>query len=623
MIPYIQVEGLTRYWGEVVLFEDLNFTIAQGQKIALIARNGAGKTTLLNTIMGTDLPDAGTVTFTNDISVGYLYQNPVQNHNLTVMEEIYNSTSEVVQAVREYETAIQNPDKHDLQEATEKMDRMNAWDFEVKIKQILSQLKITNFDQKIGELSGGQQKRVALANVLINNPDILILDEPTNHLDLDMIEWLEEYLQKMNRTLFMVTHDRYFLDRICNEILELDQKSIFRYKGNYSYFIEKRAERQNQLRAEVEKARNLMRTEQEWMRRMPKARGSKSKYRIESFYSLKEKASKNLSEEQLNLNIKASRLGKKVIDIYNLSKSFGELKVLNNFSYKFSRFEKIGIVGENGTGKSTLLNLITGAIEPDSGRIEIGETVKFGYYRQEGIAFAPDAKVIDVIQEIAEFIDLGNGKQWSASQLLTHFLFPKEIQYSLVETLSGGEKRRLYLCSILIKNPNFLILDEPTNDLDIMTLNVLEEYLQNFNGCVVVVSHDRYFMDKIVEHVFAFEDNGIIKDFPGNYSVFRYYKDNKDKEERKATSGNKKETTTQKPIKKKNTNKLSFKEKREFEKLSSEIEQLESKKQELEGKMSSGEYGHEKIQEQSDLYEKIKDELDEKELRWLDLSEKE
>ncbi|MDA3817446.1 MAG: ABC-F family ATP-binding cassette domain-containing protein [Prolixibacteraceae bacterium] len=622
MIPYLQVEGLTRYWGELVLFEDLNFTIAQGQKVALIARNGAGKTTLLNTIMGTDLPDAGTVTFTNDITVGYLYQNPVQNHDLTVMEEIYNSTSEVVQAVREYEIAIQNPDKHDLQEATEKMDRLNAWDFEVKIKQILSRLKITNFDQKIGELSGGQQKRVSLANVLINNPDLLILDEPTNHLDLDMIEWLEEYLLKMNKTLFMVTHDRYFLDRICNEILELDQKSIFRYKGNYSYFIEKRAERQNQLRAEVEKARNLMRTEQEWMRRMPKARGSKSKYRVESFYDLKDKASQNLSEEQLELNIKASRLGKKVIDVYNLSKSFGDLKVLNNFSYKFSRFEKIGIVGENGTGKSTLLNLITGAMEPDSGRIEIGETVKFGYYRQEGITFATDAKVIDIIQNIAEYIDLGNGKQWNASQLLTHFLFSKEIQHGQVETLSGGEKRRLYLCTILMKNPNFLILDEPTNDLDIMTLNVLEEYLQNFNGCVVVVSHDRYFMDKIVEHVFAFEDNGAIKDFPGNYSVFRYYKDNKDKEKRKVIIENKKETTKEKP-KKKDTKKLSFNEKREFEQLSSEIEQLESQKQELEDKMSSGEYGHEKIQEQSDLYEKIKAGLDAKELRWLELSEKE
>jgi ATP-binding cassette subfamily F protein uup len=537
------------------------------------------------------------------------------------MEEIYQSTSEVVQAVREYETAIQNPGKHDLQEATEKMDRLNAWNFELKIKQILSQLKITRFDQKIGELSGGQQKRVALANVLINNPDLLILDEPTNHLDLDMIEWLEEYLKKMNKTLFMVTHDRYFLDRVCNEILELDQKSIFRYKGNYSYFIEKRAERQNQLRAEVEKARNQMRTEQEWMRRMPKARGSKSKYRIESFYELKEKASKNLSEEQLELNIKASRLGKKVIDIYNLSKSFGELKVLNNFSYKFSRFEKIGIVGENGTGKTTLLNLITGSLEPDSGTIEIGETVKFGYYRQEGISFAPDAKVIDIIQDIAEYIDLGNGKQWNASQLLTHFLFSKDIQHGKVETLSGGEKRRLYLCSILMNNPNFLILDEPTNDLDIMTLNVLEEYLQNFNGCVVVVSHDRYFMDKIVEHVFAFEDNGVIKDFPGNYSIFRYYRDNKEKEKRKAINENKKEVTKEKP-KKKPTNKLSFNEKREFEQLGTEIEKLEVQKEELEAKMSSGAFGHDEIREQSDQYEKIKSELDEKELRWLELSEK-
>lgn len=621
MIPYIQVEGLTRYWGELVLFEDLNFTIAQGQKVALIARNGAGKTTLLNTMMGTDLPDAGTVTFTNDITVGYLSQNPVQNENLTVMEEIYHSTSEVVQAVREYETAIQDPEKYDLQTASEKMDRLNAWDFDVKIKQILSQLKITKFDQKIGELSGGQRKRVALANVLINNPDLLILDEPTNHLDLDMIEWLEDYLLKMNQTLFMVTHDRYFLDRVCNEILELDQKTIFRYKGNYSYFIEKRAERRNQLQAEVEKARNLMRTEQEWMRRMPKARGTKAKYRIESFYELKEKAAQNLSEETLNLNIQASRLGKKIIDIHHLSKSFGPLNLLSNFSYKFSRFEKIGIIGENGTGKSTFLNLITGSIAPDSGSVEIGETVKFGYYRQEGIDFDPEDKVIEVIQNIAEYIDLGGDKQWNASQLLSHFLFSHDVQYARVESLSGGEKRRLYLCSILMQNPNFLILDEPTNDLDIMTLNVLEEYLQNFNGCVVVVSHDRYFMDKIVDHVFAFEEQGIIKDFPGNYSIYRNYKDEKDLAERKAQSETKKDLVVEKTPKKL-TNKLTFNEKREFEQLHSEIAELEIQKKELEEKMSSGNYSHEEIHEQSELYEKVKAELDEKELRWLELSEK-
>ncbi|MDA3929802.1 MAG: ABC-F family ATP-binding cassette domain-containing protein [Prolixibacteraceae bacterium] len=621
MIPYLQVEGLTRYWGEVALFEDLNFTIAQGQKVALIARNGAGKTTLLDTIMGKDLPDDGKVIFTNDITIGYLNQNPVQTQHFTVMEEVYNSTSEIVQVIREYEEAIEGSEKYDLQEATEKMDLLNAWDFELKIKQILSQLKITNFDQLIGELSGGQQKRVALANVLINEPDFLILDEPTNHLDLDMIEWLEEYLKKMKSTLFMVTHDRYFLDRVCNEILELDNNTIYRYKGNYSYFIEKRAIRQDNLRAEVEKARNLMRTEQEWMRRMPKARSTKAKYRVDSFADLKAKASQNLNETELALNIKASRLGKKIIDIYHLSKSFGDLKVLNDFSYKFAPFEKIGIVGDNGTGKSTFLNLITGAIPADSGKLEIGETVKFGYYRQDGIQFSPEDKVLDVVQDIAEFIDLGKGNQWSASQLLTHFLFSYDIQHAQVEKLSGGEKRRLYLCTVLMQNPNFLILDEPTNDLDIMTLNVLEDYLQNFNGCVLIVSHDRYFMDKIVEHVFAFEEEGNMKNFPGNYSIYRQYKDEKDKAERQVMLAEKKETVQEKP-KQKNNNKLTFNEKREFELLEKEIEELETEKSELETAMNSGELNHELLLEKSKRFNEAKDLLDEKELRWLELSEK-
>ncbi|HKM93614.1 MAG TPA: ABC-F family ATP-binding cassette domain-containing protein [Prolixibacteraceae bacterium] len=622
MIPYLQIEGLTRYWGENVLFEDLDFTISQGQKVALIARNGAGKTTLLNTIMGTDLPDAGKVTFTNDVTVGYLNQNLNLNPNFTVMEEVYNSTSEIVKAVRDYEDATFHHDNKRLQEATDRMDRLNGWDFDIKIKQILSRLKIASFDQRIGELSGGQQKRVALANVLINEPDLLILDEPTNHLDLDMIEWLEEYLQKMNSTLFMVTHDRYFLDRVCNEILELDNRKLFRYKGNYSYFVEKRAERVEQLKVEVEKARNLMRTEQEWMRRMPKARSTKAKYRIDSFSELKAKASQNLSEEQLALNIKASRLGKKVIDIYNVSKSFGDLKVINDFTYKFARFEKIGIIGENGTGKSTLLNLITGALTPDSGRIEIGETVKFGYYRQEGIQFAPDQKVVDVIQDIAEYIEMGGGVKWNASQLLTHFLFAYEAQHGKVETLSGGEKRRLYLCSILMQNPNFLILDEPTNDLDIMTLNVLEDYLQNFNGCVVIVSHDRFFMDKIVEHVFAFDEKGILKDFPGNYTIYRAYKDEEEKEKRDEILADKKETVIDRP-KQKASNKLTFNEKREFEQLGKELETLEAEKEKLELLMSSGDVDHEIIMEKSERYNKVKDLLDEKELRWLELSEKE
>jgi len=622
MIPYLQVEGLSRYWGENVLFEDLNFTIAQGQKVALIARNGAGKTTLFNTVMGTDLPDSGKITFTNNITVGHLHQYPKHNDNFTVMQQVYSTTSELVKAVREYEAAIHGSKEFDLQKTTERMDQLNAWDFDVKIKQILTQLKITDIDQLMGELSGGQQKRVALANVLINEPDLLLLDEPTNHLDLDMIEWLEEYLGKMKSTLFMVTHDRYFLDRVCNEILELDNKTLYRYKGNYSYFVEKRAERQDQMRAEVEKARNLMRTEQEWMRRMPQARATKAKYRMDAFWDLKAKATQNLSEEDLALNIKASRLGKKVIDIYNLGKSYGDLRVLKDFSYKFARFEKIGIVGDNGTGKSTLLNMITGAIAPDEGHVEIGETVKFGYYRQEGIQFDPSAKVLDVIQDIAEYIDLGKGNQWNASQLLTHFLFPYEAQHAQVERLSGGEKRRLYLCTVLMQNPNVLILDEPTNDLDIMTLNVLEEYLQNFNGCVIIVSHDRFFMDKIVEHVFAFDKDGFVKIFPGNYSIYRDYKEEKDKEERQQFLADKKEIPKEKP-KPKTNNKLTFNEKRELDQLETDIEKLTTEKEELELAMNSGDLPYDQLQQKSERHNEIKDLLDEKEFRWLELSEKE
>jgi ABC transport system ATP-binding/permease protein len=619
MIPYLQVEGLTRYWGEVVLFEDLNLSIAQGQKVAIIARNGAGKTTLLNTIMGIDLPDSGRVIFYNNISIGYLSQTPKLHPDFNVIEEVYYSTSDVVNAVREYEAAILNPDKIDLQKATEKMDRYNAWDFDVKIKQILSQLKINNFDQKVGTLSGGQQKRVALANVLINEPDFVILDEPTNHLDLDMIEWLEEYLLKTKSTLFMVTHDRYFLDRVCNEILELDNRTLSRYKGNYSYFLEKRQERQDQIQAEVEKAKNLLRKELEWMRRMPQARGTKAKYRIDAFYQLKEKASVSLSDEDLALNIKASRLGNKIINVENLCKRFDDLILVENFTYKFARFEKVGIIGDNGTGKSTFLNMITGAMKPDSGTVDIGETVKFGYYRQDGIQFSPTDKVIDVIQDIAEYIDLGKGNQWNASQLLTHFLFPYEAQHGKVEKLSGGEKRRLYLCTILMQNPNFLILDEPTNDLDIMTLNVLEDYLLNFNGCVIIVSHDRYFMDKIVDHLFVFEGHGEIKNFPGNYSIYRDYKDEKDRNDRQAILQEKKEVVVEKP---KATNKLTYNEKRELEQLEIELSQLEVEKVNLENQMSSGEMNHEELLRISQQYNEVKEKLDFKELRWLELSEK-
>ncbi len=622
MIPYLQVEGLTRRWGDLVLFEDISFTIAQGQKVALIAKNGAGKSTLLNTITGKDLPDDGKITFTNDVKVGYLLQSPDLNPEFTVMQEVYNSTSEIVAVIKEYEANLTSNDQTLLQASIEKMDLLSAWDFDVKIKQILTQLKITHFDQKIKELSGGQQKRVALANILINNPDFLILDEPTNHLDLDMIEWLEEYLQNTQSTLFMVTHDRYFLDRVCNEILEIDRDGIHRYKGNYSYFVEKQQERHERLQSEIDKARNLLRTEQEWMRRMPKARGGKAKYRIDSFHELKKKAFQNLSEDELELNIKASRLGKKIIETENLSKSFDDLCVLNNFTYKFSRFEKVGIVGENGTGKSTFLNLITGTLQADNGKLEIGETVKFGYYKQEGIRFNPDDKVIDVVREIAEVVDLGKGNVWTASQLLTHFLFPNEVQYTTVQKLSGGEKRRLYLCTILMQNPNFLILDEPTNDLDIMTLNVLEDYLLSFNGCVIIVSHDRYFMDKVVDHIFAFEAGGNVKDFPGNYTIYRDYKDEKDKKDRATELASKKASPKpQKP--KSKANKLSFNEKRELEQLEQEMETLNLEKAELETELNSGELDHIMLQEKANRFAEIKDLIDEKEFRWLELSDKE
>jgi ABC transport system ATP-binding/permease protein len=623
MIPYLQVEGLTRYWGENVLFESLNFTIGQGQKVALIARNGAGKTTLIDTITGKDLPDAGKVMFTNDITVGYLNQNPSFNIKNSVFEEVYNSTSNLILAIKEYEDSINHPENHNLQAATEKMDRLNAWDFEVKIKQILSRLKINNIDQPVASLSGGQQKRVALANVLINEPDFLILDEPTNHLDMDMIEWLEEYLQKSKCTLFMVTHDRYFLDRICNEILELDNKTLYRYKGNYSYFLEKKQVREEIEAAESDKARSLMKTELEWIRRMPKARGTKSKYRVESFDQLKEKASQKKQDQELTLSFESSRLGKKIVDIYDVGKSFGSLKIVEHFNYKFSRSEKIGIVGDNGSGKTTMLNLITGTLKPDYGKIEIGETVKFGYYTQDGINFSPDMRVIDAIQNIAEYIDLGKGNHWSASQLLTHFLFTHDMQYTRIEKLSGGERRRLYLCSILMQNPNFLILDEPTNDLDIMTLNVLEDYLQRFSGCVLIVSHDRYFMDKITDHIFSFQPDGKIKDYPGNYSQYREFADKEEKKEREKVITIKKENTQPKT----NTNtqnriKLNFNEKRELETLEKEIEKIENELNETEKKLSSGITDHNEITALSEKFNQLKNHLEEKEIRWMELCEK-
>ena len=532
MITYLQVDNLSKYWGELTLFEGISFSVTEGQKVAMIAKNGAGKSTLMDIIAGLETPDSGKLTLMNPGSIGYLRQNPDLNPEDTVLEAAFNAPGELIQAVKNYEKALENHDPKLLDHAIERMNVLNAWDFELRIKQILTQLKITNVNQQIKFLSGGQKKRVALAHILINEPDFLILDEPTNHLDLEMIEWLEKYLEKAKCTLFMVTHDRYFLDRVCNEIIELDDNAIFKYKGNYSYYVEKREERIQSLNAEIDRARNLFRTELEWLRKMPKARTHKSKYRTENAYKLQEKASQYRSDDDIELTVQGKRLGSKILNVKSLCKAYDELVILDKFNYNFARLEKIGIIGKNGSGKTTVLNMLTGNILPDSGTIDVGETISFGYYRQDGINFKPGDRVIDVIKEIAEVVDLGNGNRMNASQFLNYFLFPPETQFNYVEKLSGGEKRRLYLCTILMRNPNFLILDEPTNDLDIMTLNVLEDYLRNFQGCAIVVSHDRFFMDKIVDHLFVFEGGGIIKDFPGNYSDYRDWLEDKEKEQR-------------------------------------------------------------------------------------------
>jgi len=619
MINYLSVENLTHYWGEIALFKDLTFGLNEGQKAALIARNGAGKTTLLNIIAGVIPPNEGNVTYRKGIRTGYLSQDPGLDPTNTVIEEVFNSGSDIVQTIKEYERAIETNDQKKIGELMEKMDHLGAWDYEQRIKQILFELKITDLDQPVSQLSGGQQKRVALASILINEPDLLILDEPTNHLDLDMVEWLEQYLSKSKSTLLMVTHDRYFLDRVCNEIYELDDQTLYHYKGNYSYFLQKRQERIEQTIAEVEKARNLLRKEQDWMNRMPQARATKAKYRIDNYYKLKDKASQSLSQQELDLNIKASRLGKKIINLYNISKSFDDKQLIKDFSYKFIPYDKIGIIGKNGTGKTTFLNIITKQLEPDSGEIETGETVVIGYFKQEGINLDEDKKVIEVITDIAEHIDLGKDHNMSAAAFLRYFLFPNEMHHVYVRTLSGGEKKRLYLMTVLMKNPNFLILDEPTNDLDIFTLNVLEDYLINFKGSVIIVSHDRYFMDKVADHLFVFDGKGNIKDFPGNYTD--YYEQRK--KEQKSISKEKKaaEPPKQKQPPKKRPKKLSFKERRELEQIEQAIDDLEQEKAQLEEEINSGSMPSDELISKSERIGKIMSELEEKEMRWLELKE--
>ena len=601
MISYLQIENLTKSFGDLVLLENVALGVAEGQRIGLIAKNGSGKTTLLNIIAGKEGYDSGNISFRRDLRVGYLEQDPQYPENLTVLEACFHHGNSTVELIKEYERCMETEGHPGLDEILIRMDHEKAWDYEQKAKQILSQLKIRNFDQQVKHLSGGQLKRVALANTLITEPDFLILDEPTNHLDLDMTEWLEDYLRRTNLSLLMVTHDRYFLDRVCTEIIEIDNRQIYQYKGNYSYYLEKRQERIDATNVEITRANNLYRTELEWMRRMPQARGHKA---------------------NVKLDVKASYIGSKIFEADHVYKSFGDLKILEDFSYIFARYEKMGIVGNNGTGKSTFIKILMGEVKADSGTIDIGETVRFGYYSQDGLQFDEQMKVIDVVQDIAEVIELGNGKKLTASQFLQHFLFTPETQHSYVYKLSGGERRRLYLCTVLMRNPNFLVLDEPTNDLDIITLNVLEEYLQNFRGCVIVVSHDRYFMDKVVDHLLVFNGQADIRDFPGNYTQYRDWKEEKarqEKEKEKEAAKPQEDKTSKVRLNEKR--RMSFKEKREFEQLEQEIAALEEEKASIETALCSGTLSVDELTEKSKRLPEVTDLIDEKTMRWLELSE--
>jgi len=614
----LSVENISKAFGERIILENISFGINKDQKIAFIAKNGTGKTTLLNIIAGKDQPDSGQVVFRKGIHIGFLSQNPSFNEELTVEETIFATDNPILRLIQEYEHALQHPENEmAYQKAFEQMERHNAWDFETQYKQILFRLKLDNLQLKVKNLSGGQKKRLALANVLISKPDLLILDEPTNHLDLEMIEWLEQYFAKENLTLFIVTHDRYFLERVCNEILELDNGELFSYKGNYSYFLEKKEQRLAQEQASVEKAKNLYVKELDWMRRQPKARTTKSKSRIDDFYKIKEAAHKRRKEHSVQLEINMERLGSKTVEFHNVSKSFGDLCVLNKFNYNFLRGERVGIIGKNGTGKSTFLNLLTSSITPDSGKIVVGDTIKFGYYTQDGIEVQQGQKVIEVIQKYGDYIPLLKGRTLSAGQLLERFLFDRKKQYDYVEKLSGGELKRLYLCTVLIQNPNFLILDEPTNDLDIVTLNVLEDFLLDYPGCLVVVSHDRYFMDKIVDHLFVFKGNGEVEDFPGNYTDYRVYE-----ESVPPTDDTPKKEATKNTWRRDGMKGLSFNEQKEYNRLEKEIAQLEEKKTAIEATFAEGSLSSNEIQEQSVALQETLTAIEEKTERWFELTEK-
>ena len=615
---YLQAEKVSKSYRDHFLFESLSLSIDKNQKLALIARNGAGKSTLLRILAGVEEPDAGAVNTVQGLTTGFLPQEPHLVDELTIFDQVLFSLPALSTTIRNYEKAVSSGDHEALDEAIREMDRLQAWDCETRIKEVLSKLKIEDLDQKVGELSGGQRKRIALATVLVPQFDLLILDEPTNNLDLDMVEWLEEYLGQSHITVLMVTHDRYFLDRICTEILELNDHTLYRYKGNFKVFLDKRQERLELDQRQGEKASALMKKELDWVNRMPQARGTKAKYRMDAFAQLKEDSKKAYQAEMGDITIQSSRMGKKVLDLYHLSKSYDELVLFTDFSYKFQRLEKIGMIGPNGAGKTTFLSVITGLIEPDSGRVDPGTTIRFGYYRQEGIEFNPDDKVIDVVRNIAEVIEPGPGRSLSAAQLLEMFLFPRSVQFGLVSKLSGGEKRRLYLLTVLMKNPNFLILDEPTNDLDILTLSVLEDYLLRFNGCVIIVSHDRYFMDKVVDHLFVFDESGTIRDFPGNYSIYRDQKLLEKEQIARIAAPKEKKI---KPKLDQPKTKLNFNERREFESLSGEIAALEQEKNRLEADLSSGNCSPDELHRMSRRIGEIMGLLDEKELRWLTLSE--
>ncbi|MDX1761873.1 MAG: ABC-F family ATP-binding cassette domain-containing protein [Christiangramia sp.] len=619
---YLSVENIAKSYGERKLFENISFGINKDQKVGFVAKNGTGKTSLLNILAGTDSPDEGQVIYRNDIRVAFLSQEPNLDPELTIEQSIFSSENPTLKVVEQYEKALLNPDDADaLQKAMDAMEANNAWDFETEFKQILYKLNLEDLQAVVKNLSGGQKKRLALARMLLKKPDFIILDEPTNHLDLDMIEWLEEYFRKQDFTIFMVTHDRYFLERVCNEIIELEDGKLYTYKGNYSYYLDKKEERHQLEATNTDKAQQLYKKELEWMRRQPKARTTKSKSRIEDFHEIKHRASQRRQDHKVQLELNMERLGSKIVEIHNISKELGGKKLMSGFSYTFQKGERLGIIGKNGTGKSTFLNMLTGNLKPDTGKIVIGETVKFGYYTQKGIKIKPGQKVVEVIKEFGDYIPLKKGRQISAEQLLERFLFSRKKQYDFVEKLSGGEKKRLYLCTVLIQNPNFLILDEPTNDLDVLTLNVLENFLMDFPGCIIVVSHDRYFMDKITDHLFVFEGQGEITDFPGNYTDYREYESSKPKTEKPASE----ETSSKKEKKEYKSNSsgpsLSYNEKKEFSKLEKEIAKLEKKKETVQQKFLE-ELSGDEIAENSMKLKEIENDIEAKTERWFELMEK-